>query len=85
VSPDPLMAYEVLARKGDLEPRKAQVNARYLEGFAHYQARRWEQALPIFRDALQLDPSDGPSKYYQERCEALLAAPPEMINLGSRY
>jgi len=85
LSPDPIMAYEVLARKGDLEPRKAQVNARYLEGFAHYQARRWEQALPIFRDALQLDPSDGPAKYYQERCEALLAAPPEMINLASRY
>jgi RNA polymerase sigma factor (sigma-70 family) len=85
LSPDPIMAYEVLARKGDLEPRKAQVNARYLEGFAHYQARRWEQALPRFRDALQLDPSDGLSKYYQERCEALLAAPPEMINLASRY
>jgi RNA polymerase sigma factor (sigma-70 family) len=79
--PDPIMAYEVLARKGDLEPRKAQASARYLEGFAHYQARRWEQALAAFRDALQLDPSDGPSRYYQERCETLLAAPPEMMNL----
>ena len=53
--------------------------AKYLEGFAHYQTRRWEQALPAFREALQLDPSDGPSRYYQERCETLLAAPPEMI------
>jgi RNA polymerase sigma factor (sigma-70 family) len=85
LSPEPIMAYEVLARKGGLEPRQAQANARYLEGFAHYQARRWEQALPSFRDALQLDPGDGPSKYYQERCEALLAAPPEMINLGARH
>jgi adenylate cyclase len=85
LSPDPIMAYEVLARKGDLEPRKAQVNARYLEGFAHYQARRWEQALPAFRDALQLDPGDGPSRYYQERCETLLAAPPEMIHLELRH
>ena len=81
LSPEPLMAYEVLARKGGLEPRKAQANARYLEGFAHYQARRWEQALPAFRAALQLDPSDGPSRFYQERCETLLAAPPEMMNL----
>jgi adenylate cyclase len=79
--PEPIMAYEVLARKGDLEPRKAQANARYLEGFAHYQARRWEQALPAFREALQLDPSDGPSRFYQERCETLLAAPPEIISL----
>jgi adenylate cyclase len=85
LSPEPIMAYEVLARKGGLEPRKAQANAHYLEGFAHYQARRWEQALPAFRDALQLDPSDGPSRYYQERCETLLAAPPEMIHLEVRH
>jgi RNA polymerase sigma factor (sigma-70 family) len=84
-SPEPVMAYEVLARKGGLEPHQAQANARYLEGFAHYQARRWEQALPAFREALQLDPSDGPSRYYQERCETLLAAPPEMIHLESRH
>ena len=85
LSPEPIMAYEVLARKGGLEPRQAQANVHYLEGFAHYQARRWEQALPAFRDALQLDPSDGPSRYYQERCETLLAAPPEMIHLETRH
>ena len=43
LSPESIMAYEVLARKGDLEARKVQANVRYLEGFAHYQARRWEQ------------------------------------------
>jgi RNA polymerase sigma factor (sigma-70 family) len=85
LSPESIMAYEVLARKGGLESRKAQANARYLEGFAHYLARRWEQALPVFREALQLDPSDGPSRYYQGRCETLLAAPPEMINLEMRH
>lgn len=85
LSPEPIMAYEVLARKGLLESRKSQANARYLEGFAHYRARRWEQALPAFREALQLDPSDGPSRYYQERCETLLLAPPEMINLEMRH
>jgi len=79
------MAYEVLARKGDLESHKVQANVRYLEGFAHYQARRWEQALPAFHEALQLDPSDGPSRYYQARCETLLIAPPEMINLETRH
>jgi adenylate cyclase len=75
------MAYEVMARKGELEPRKAQAITHYLEGFAHYQARRWEQALPAFRAALQLDPDDGPSRFYQERCATLLAAPPEMMSM----
>jgi RNA polymerase sigma factor (sigma-70 family) len=78
---EPIMAYEVLARKGALESPKMQASARYLEGLAHYQARRWEQALPAFIEALHLDPSDGPSRFYQERCEALLAAPPEVIVL----
>jgi RNA polymerase sigma factor (sigma-70 family) len=78
---EPIMAYEVLARKGALESPKMQASARYLEGLAHYQARRWEQALPAFTEALRLDPSDGPSRFYQERCEALLAAPPEVIVL----
>jgi len=78
---EPIMAYEVLARKGVLESPKMQASARYLESLAHYQARRWEQALPAFTEALHLDPSDGPSRFYQERCEALLAAPPEVIVL----
>jgi len=78
---EPIMAYEVLARKGALASPKMQASARYLEGLAHYQARRWEQALPAFTEALHLDPSDGPSRFYQERCEALLAAPPEVIVL----
>jgi RNA polymerase sigma factor (sigma-70 family) len=78
---EPIMAYEVLARKGALESSKMQAVARYLEGLEHYQARRWEQALPAFTEALHLAPGDGPSRFYQERCEALLAAPPEVIVL----
>jgi len=78
---EPVMAYEVLARKGALEVSKMQAVARYLEGLTHYQARRWEQALPAFTEALHLDPSDGPSQFYQERCATLLAAPPEVIAL----
>ena len=79
--PEPIMAYEVLARKGALASSKMQARARYLDGLAHYQARRWEQALPVFIEALHLDPSDGPSRFYQEQCETLLAAPPEVIVL----
>jgi hypothetical protein len=79
--PTAVMAYEVLARKGELAAPKRQAIARYLEGFTHYQARQWEQALPAFSEALQLDPIDGPSKFYKERCEVLLAAPPEVIAL----
>jgi len=79
--PTAVMAYEVLARKGEVAGPKRQAIARYLEGFTSYQTRQWEQALPAFSEALQLDPTDGPSRFYKERCEALLAAPPEVIAL----
>jgi hypothetical protein len=75
------MAYEVLARKGELAAPKRPAMARYLEGFTSFQARQWEQALPAFTEALQLDPTDGPSRFYKERCETLLATPPEVIAL----
>jgi RNA polymerase sigma factor (sigma-70 family) len=77
--PEPISVYEVLARKGALEPHKAQAVTRFQEGFERYQARQWEQALPAFNEALRLDPSDGPAKYYQQRCETLLASPPEWV------
>jgi RNA polymerase sigma factor (sigma-70 family) len=79
--PEPVTVYEVLAHKGGLDTRKAQAIAPYLEGFEYYQARQWERALPAFNAALQLDPSDGPSRFYKDRCEALLAAPPELLVL----
>ena len=79
VYPQPISVYEVLARKGALAPHKAQAVARFQEGFDRYQARQWEQALPAFNEALQLDPGDGPARYYQQRCETLLTAPPEWI------
>lgn len=78
---EPVTVYEVLARKGHLEAHKAQAVAHYQEGFEHYQARRWEQALPAFDAALQYDPNDGPTTFYKERCANLLAAPPEWVVL----
>jgi adenylate cyclase len=78
---EPVTVYEVLARKGQLEPTKAQAVTHYQEGFEHYQARRWEQALPAFEAALQCDPDDGPATFYKERCANLLASPPEWVVL----
>jgi RNA polymerase sigma factor (sigma-70 family) len=77
--PEPITVYEVLARKGALAPHKAQAVECFLEGLEHYHTRRWEQALPAFEAALQHDPSDGPSKYYRQKCETLLASLPEWV------
>jgi RNA polymerase sigma factor (sigma-70 family) len=77
----PMTAYEMLARKGELEPVTAQAVQHYQDGLTHYQARRWEEALPAFTQAVSLNPVDSLAHFYQERCESLLAEPPEVIVL----
>src|SRR5262249_19301130 len=79
--PRTIAAYEILSRRGDLAPGKAEAVARYRDGFEHYRGRRWEEALPIFEEALRHDPDDGLSRFYRDRCRSLLETPPEVIAL----
>ena len=36
----------------------------------------FENALGLFNQALEVDPEDGPSKVYKERCEVYIEDPP---------
>jgi hypothetical protein len=36
----------------------------------------FDKAQTCFQDALRVDPADGPSRIYVERCEELLRNPP---------
>jgi adenylate cyclase len=72
----PVVVYELLSRKGALEPRRRQVVDAYLRGLASYKAGHFEEARRAFEEALDLDPLDGPSKVYRERAIEFLAHPP---------
>jgi hypothetical protein len=39
--------------------------------------RRWEEGIARFREALAIDPDDGPSALYRERCTEFLKNPPD--------
>lgn len=41
-----------------------------------YKRREWQAALDAFKKALELDPHDGPTGVYIDRCEAYLKEPP---------
>jgi adenylate cyclase len=73
---EPVVVYELLARKGQLDPMKQQVVQGYLEGLRAYKARDFAQARRDFEAALSLDPLDGPSRVYLRRSEEFLATPP---------
>lgn len=73
---EPVVVYELLARKGGLSPEKQRVVAAYFEGLSAYKWRDFQAAAKQFEAALALDPSDGPSKVYRHRAQDYLAAPP---------
>nr|WP_210412798.1 tetratricopeptide repeat protein [Leptospira ognonensis] len=53
-----------------------QVLALYNEGLTLYKTRKFKEAKESFQKALQIEPHDGPSKLYIERCDDYIAEPP---------
>ena len=73
---EPVVVYELLARKGELPAEKQRVVGLYLEGLAAYKRRDFAAAKDRFHAALALDPSDGPSQVYLHRAEEYFQTPP---------
>jgi len=73
---EPVRIYELLERKGELDPDRQAVMDAYSAALAHYRAQRFEEALAGFRSVLALDEDDGPASTYVERCQIFIASPP---------
>ena len=73
---EPVVVFELLARKGQLDDRKRHVIDVYLEGLAAYKMRNFSTACARFSEAVALDPSDGPSRVYLERSTKYGQMPP---------
>jgi adenylate cyclase len=73
---EPVVVFELLARKGNLSIEQQRVVATYLEGLEAYKRRDFKTAAAQFQAALTLDPGDGPSRVYLERAKEYFMAPP---------
>ncbi|HEX5550997.1 MAG TPA: adenylate/guanylate cyclase domain-containing protein [Nitrospira sp.] len=73
---EPVVVFELLARKGCLSAEQHRVIKTYVEGLEAYKHRNFKTAAAQFEAALVLDPSDGPSRVYLERAKEYLVAPP---------
>ena len=72
----PVLAYEILERRGQLPQTKRQVVELYNQGLEAYEAFDFTRAGQFFAQALNVDPGDGPSALYQDRCREFAVAPP---------
>lgn len=73
---EPVTIYQLLDRKGELDPTMAEILARYNHGREAYKAKDFATALQRFEKILELDPKDGPGLTYVARCKEYLENPP---------
>lgn len=74
---EPVIAYEVLERKGELNAEMMQVLDLYNQGLAAYEQFQFNEARQLFEKALEIVPDDGPSALYADRCEEFALNPPD--------
>ncbi|MCX8028937.1 MAG: tetratricopeptide repeat protein [Brevinematales bacterium] len=55
---------------------KVKLLAYYKKGLELYKSMKFSEALDYFKECLKIDPKDGPSKVYVERCNEYIQNPP---------
>jgi class 3 adenylate cyclase/CHASE2 domain-containing sensor protein len=73
---EPIRVYELMAANGGLDDKRTKIRDAYVEGLELYRAQDFEAAIKAFKAALALDPDDGPSKVYVQRCRDYINDPP---------
>ncbi|MFN3603289.1 MAG: tetratricopeptide repeat protein [Leptonema sp. (in: bacteria)] len=56
--------------------KKLELLEQYNKALQLYKQRRWAESLKEFQKALEIEPKDGPSLLYIERCKEYLKNPP---------
>jgi hypothetical protein len=62
--------------KENMTELKLKVLETYNKAMVFYKARQWQNAMDEFQKAIEIDPTDGPSKLYITRCKEYLKNPP---------
>lgn len=73
----PVKIYELLCDKKDAGPHGAFLQL-FEAGLENYKQARWDEAIAVFRQVLEIRPADPPSELYIKRCEDLKKYPPSL-------
>jgi len=72
-----VLVHEILARKETpLDDKKRRMIELYNDGLLAYKEWRWDDGAELFEKALEIDPDDGPSALYLQRCNEFRENPP---------
>lgn len=64
--------YELMGKTDELTHDQRQLIEHFAEGLAEYRKQRWGEAIRLFSEVLKIDPKDGPSSVFIERCKNLI-------------
>ena len=59
-----------------INDNKKKIIELFAEGRKHYKLMAFEKALSFFKEALEIDSEDGPSRVYFDRCQHYIENPP---------
>ncbi|MFH1539625.1 MAG: adenylate/guanylate cyclase domain-containing protein [bacterium] len=68
--------YELMAMKGRLDERELEAKECYERGFKEYMNRNWNEAIALFKKAIDIGGEDTASEIFIARCHTLKRNPP---------
>jgi adenylate cyclase len=72
----PVRIYELIDEKSTARPELFEVIDIFHQGLEAFELREWEKARGLFKQALKLQPDDGPSEAFLKRAQAYIKEPP---------
>jgi adenylate cyclase len=73
----PVSIYEVLDfHDEDTFPNLDKVIDLFNKGLGHYKKQQWKDGIEVFKKALELNPDDGLTRLYLDRCNHFMESPP---------
>src|SRR5262249_3268357 len=65
---EPVLIYELLGLRGEVDPAAEELAALYGEALAAYRREDWAAAISLFEQVLRLRPDDPPTRLMITRC-----------------
>ena len=73
---EPVALYELMETREAATDKQKEIALRFEKALTLYENRNWSIAAEAFGHVLQVDPHDGPSQIFLDRCETYKATPP---------
>ena len=80
---EPVRVFELLGRKGQLDPAMTEAKSRFEQGLGYYRKGEWGNAERCFNDCLKAKPDDGPSRLFLTRLQQLRVDPSALASDGA--